>query len=141
MRYRLTGAQNPASRIDRVEVESASEEFPEGKILELDGRPVELNDDQYTKLSSFVKLEPVKDDDVVEAQVVDQPGVAIASQSTDNPPDLGTAPDIGSLDKEGLVAEFTRVRAQDPQALPELSERSNKEDLKKGLASHYGQEA
>jgi hypothetical protein len=141
MRYRLTGAQDPASRIDRVEVESASEDFPEGKVLELDGAPVELSDEQYTKLSGFVQLEPVKDGDVVEAQVVDQPGVTIASLSTDNPPDPGTTPDVGSLDKDGLVVELNRVRATDPQALPGLTERSNKEDLKKGLARYHGQEA
>jgi hypothetical protein len=140
MKYRLTGAQDPASRIDRVEVESASEDFPEGKVLELGGLPVELNEEQYTKLSGFVQLEPANEG-FVEPQVVDQPGVSISSLSTDNPPDPGTAPQVDNLNKDELVAEFNRVRTQDPNALPDLSERSNKEDLKKGLASYYGQEA
>lgn len=140
MRYRLTGAQDPASRIDRVLVEGSSEDFPDGKTLELDGDPVELNDEQVAKLSSFVRLEPVKDGDEPVAQTVDQPGVRLSSQSTDVPPDPGTAPDVGSLDKEGLVAELGRVRSRDPQALPDLTERSNKEDLKKGLSGYHGQE-
>lgn len=140
MRYRLTGAQDPASRIDRVEVEGPSDDFPDGKVLELDGEPVELSDDQYAKLSRFVRLEPIKDDDEPVAQTVDQPGVVLSSLSTDAPPDPGTAPDVGSLDKEGLVAELGRIRSHDPQALPGLTDRSNKEDLKKGLSGYHGQE-
>jgi hypothetical protein len=37
--YQLVGSQDPASRIDRVEVESPTEENPEGKVLELHGAP------------------------------------------------------------------------------------------------------
>lgn len=141
MKYRLTGAQDPSNRIDRVQVESPSEDFPNGKILELNGAAVELSDDQVAKLSPFVKLDAVKDSEDVVAQVVDQPGVQVASTSTDTPPDPGTTPQVSSLDKEGLVAELGRVRSQDPEALPELTDRSNKEDLKRGLARYHGQEA
>lgn len=141
MEYRLTGAQDPSARIDRVLVESASEDHPQGKVLELNGRAVELSDEQVGTLSGFVRLEAVKEGESVAAQVVDQPDVDLASRSTDNPPDLGTAPDVSKLDKDGLVALLDRVRAQDPQALEGLSERSNKEDLKQGLSAHYGQEA
>lgn len=141
MKYRLTGAQDPANRIDRVKVESPSEDFPDGKVLELNGEAVELSDEQVTKLSPFVKLDAVKGSEPVAPQVVDQPGVQVASSSTDTPPDPGTTPQVGSLDKEGLVAELGRVRAHDPAALPELTDRSNKEDLKRGLARYHGQEA
>jgi hypothetical protein len=141
MKYRLIGAQDPANRIDRVLVESPSDDYPDGKVLELNGAAVELNDDQVATLSAHVKLDPVRDSEDATAQVVDQPGVNLPSQSTDNPPDLGTTPDVSKLDKDGLVAELGRVRSQDPEALPELTDRSNKEDLKKGLSRYHGQEA
>jgi hypothetical protein len=141
MEYRLTGAQDPASRIDRVEVEGPSEDFPDGKVLELGGAPVELNNEQVSVLSSYVRLEPVKGEEQADVQTIDQPGVEITSRSTDIPPDPGTVPQVSDMDKEGLVAELGRVRSQDPAALPDLTERSSKEDLRKGLSNHYGQGA
>jgi hypothetical protein len=137
--YRLTGAQDPASRIDRVLVEDASDEYPDGKTLELDGPAVELSADQYSKLANFVRLQPSENDDV-EVQYVDQPGVHLQSMSTNVPPDPGTAPDVDSLSKEQLVQELARVRAQDPQAAEDVSEKSNKEDLAKALRRYHGQE-
>src|SRR3954468_7460216 len=141
MEYRLTGAQTPAGRIDRVAVESPSEDFPEGKVLELGGNPVELSDEQVSVLSNHVRLEPVKAAGDVVPQIVDQPGVAQPSQSTDVPPDPGTTPQISGLNKEELVAELGRVRSQDPAALPDLTERSSKEDLRTGLSDYHGLEA
>jgi hypothetical protein len=37
--------------------------------------------------------------------------------------------------------EYRLTGAQDPAALPDLTERSSKEDLRKGLSNHYGQGA
>lgn len=141
MKYRLTGAQDPADRIDRVEVEGASDDFPEGKVLELNGDAVELSDEQVQKLSPYVKLEPVKGSAAAPAETVDQPGVDLTSQSTAEPPDPGTVPEISSLNKDELVAELGRVRVQEPGALPRLSDRSNVEELKRGLRRYHNQEA
>lgn len=137
--YRLVGSQDPASRIDRVLVESPSEEHPNGKTLELGGAPVELSNDQLTKLSSFARLEPVKDSDPEEPLVVDQPGVERSSMSTDNPPDLGTTPDIDSLNQEELYAEVERARKRNPSAAPDVNSRSSKQDLRQALNDHYAQ--
>lgn len=139
--YRLVGAQNPADRIDQVLVESASEDYPDGKVLALDGPALPLSDDQYAKLSRFVRLEPVKPDRTPDLQIVDQPGVEVESLSTDEPPDPGTTPDIDGLSKGELVAELDRVRATDPTALPDMSERSNMDDLKRALNDYHGQGA
>jgi hypothetical protein len=139
--YRLAGTQDPASRIDRWVVEGPSEDFPEGKVLELGGSPLELSDAQYTVGSRFVRLEPVKAEKESQVQLVDQPGVNLVSLSTDNPPDPGTAPDVGSLSKDELVAELDRVRASDPSALADVSSSAKKEDLQKALRDHYGQGA
>lgn len=138
-KYRLVGSQDPTSRIEVVRVEGPSEDYPDGKVLQLDGDAVELSNDQVTKLAAFVRLEP-SDDAEPEPQVVQQPGVEYSSTSTDVPPDLGRVPDIGELDKAGLVAELQRVRSENPTALPRLSESSNKEELQKGLRRYHGQE-
>jgi hypothetical protein len=139
MEYRLTGAQDPSSRIDRVRVEGPSEDFPEGKVLTLGGAPAELSNEQVATLSNYVRLEAVKGATAASA-TVDQPGVPATSHSTDVPPDPGRVPEVHTLSKDELVGELGRVRHQDPAALPELSERSNKDDLQKGLANYYGQE-
>jgi hypothetical protein len=139
--YRLTGAQDPADRIDRVLVESPSEDFPDGKVLELGGEAVPLSEDQYVKLSRFVRLEPVKVTEEAQVQLVDQPGVERSSLSTDDPPDLGTAPDVDSLSKDELVAELERVRASDVTALRHVTSSSKKEDLQRALRDYYGQGA
>jgi hypothetical protein len=55
--YRLVGSQDPSSRIDRVVVEEPSAENPEGKVLELNGNPVELDDDQVMKIAGVARLE------------------------------------------------------------------------------------
>ena len=137
--YQLVGSQDPASRIDRVQVESPTDENPDGKVLELHGQPQELTDDQYSKLAPFVKLRPVPKEEVAETHFVDQPGVTLESQSTDVPPDLGTAPDVGSLNKEQLQTELARVQAEGN--LQDVDPKSNKEDLAKALREYHGQEA
>lgn len=105
--YKLVGSQDPASRIDRVEVESPSKESPSGKVLLLNGDSVDLSDEQYQRLSTFVRLEP-GDAPGEEAPLVDQPGVQLVSQSTDNPPDPGTTPPLDDMTKDELVAEADR---------------------------------
>jgi hypothetical protein len=137
--YQLVGSQNPDSRIDRVEVESPTEENPDGKVLELHGAPRELSDDQYAKLSRFVKLQPVPAEEAAEVQYVDQPGVNLTSMSTDVPPDLGTAPDVGSLDKEGLQTELARL--QGDGYLQDVDPKSTKDKLADALRKFHGQEA
>lgn len=137
--YQLVGAQDPANRIDRWVVESPSEENPDGKVLELHGAPVELSPEQYAVGSRFMRLQPVKAEETPEPQFIDQPGVNLTSLSTDVPPDPGTAPDVGSLDKEGLQAELARVQAEG--ALQDVSPKANKEELQKALRSYHGQEA
>lgn len=137
--YQLVGSQDPASRIDRVQVEGSSEDYPEGKFLELHGAPQELSDDQYYKLSRFVRLHPVADGETPDVQYVDQPGVALESLSTDDPPNLGTAPIVGSLNKEELQTELARVQAEGH--LQSVDPKSNKDDLAKALREFYGQEA
>lgn len=137
--YRLVGSQDPASRVDRVLVESPSDDYPQGKELLLGGDPVELNDDQVAKLSSYVKLEQVKSSDEQSAPLVDQPDVQRASTSTDVPPDPGTTPDIDSMNKDQLVEEVSRQQARSPSALQGVSSKSSKEELQNALRDHYGQ--
>jgi hypothetical protein len=125
--YRLAGAQNPADRIERWVVESPSDDFPDGKVLELDGVPVELTDDQYSIGSRFLRLEPVKSGDGdTEPPLVDQPGVALPSLSTDVPPDPGTLPDVEQMNNEQLRAEAERVGA-------DVSGKRSNEDLKRAI--------
>jgi hypothetical protein len=138
--YQLVGTQDPAGRIDRVQVESPTEANPDGKVLELNGAPKELSDEQYGKLAPFVKLELVPDEEGEVVQFVDQPDVNQPSRSTDVVPDPGTTPDVKPMDRNALVAELARVQAAEPGALPELNDKSNKADLAAGLASFYGQE-
>jgi len=133
--YRLVGSQSPDSRIERVRIESPSEDFPDGKYLELDGASVELNADQVAKLSHFVRLEPVdvkKEGEPV--QVVDQPGVHLPSQSTDDPPDPGVTPDIEQMNVDQLHAEARRVGADVPSG-------ANKEAIKKSIRQARGEES
>jgi hypothetical protein len=139
--YRFVGSQDPASRIDRVIVEDATEENPDGKILLLDGDPVELSNDQYSKLAMYVQLEPVTAQAGPVGLIVDQPGVEMTSRSTAAPPDLGTAPDVGALNKSELIGELERVRRSDPDALSDVSTSSSKDDLQKALRKYHGQEA
>jgi hypothetical protein len=124
--YRLAGAQDPANRIDRWVVESPSDDFPDGKVLELGGTPVELTDDQYSIGSRFLRLEPVKTGSDPEPTLVDQPGVALPSLSTDNPPDPGTVPALEDMDREQLRSEARRVGA-------ETAGNASKEDLKRSI--------
>jgi len=137
--YRLVGSQDPGSRLDRVLVESPSDEHPDGKTLELDGEPVELSGDQVAKISVFARLEPVKDSDPDLPPVVDQPGVDRPSMSTDDPPDLGTTQDLETLNQEELFDEVERARRRDPSAVPDVNARSSKQDLRKALNDHYKQ--
>lgn len=130
--YRLVGAQDPTNRIDRWRVESESDDFPDGKVLELDGEPVELTDEQYSIGSRFLRLEPVKPDGDPEPQLVDQPGVALPSLSTDAPPDPGTVPDIEQMNNEQLRAEAERVGA-------DVSGRRSNEDLKRAITAKRGE--
>jgi hypothetical protein len=124
--YRLVGAQDPASRIDRWVVESPSEDLPEGKVLELDGEAVELSNEQYQIGSRFLRLEPSKSDEEPVVPLVDQPGVELTSMSTDVPPDPGTVPAIEDMDREQLRSEARRVGAEAPG-------NASKEDLKKAI--------
>lgn len=131
--YRLAGSQNPESRIDRVRFESPSEEFPDGKVLELDGEPQELTDEQVVKLSTFVRLDPVNVKQEGEpAPIVDQPGVGLPSQSTDQPPDPGTLPDIESMNRDQLLEEANRIGL----ALPG---NSKVDDIKKAINERRAQ--
>jgi hypothetical protein len=61
------------------------------------------------------------------------------SLSTDVPPDPGTAPDVGALDKEGLQAELARVQAEGH--LQDVDPKANKADLQDSLRKYHGQEA
>ena len=137
--YQLVGSQDPANRIDQVLVESPTEDNPEGKMLVLHGEPKELSDEQYSKLSRYVRLEPVKASGEAEVHYVDQPGVNMPSQSTDSPPDLGTAPDVDSLSKDDLQTELARVQAEG--GLQDVSPKSTKEELQKALRDYHGQGA
>ena len=58
--YRLAGSQDPVNRIDRLVVGPPSEEFPDGKVLELGGDALELTDEEYAKAAGIARLEPVK---------------------------------------------------------------------------------
>lgn len=124
--YRLVGAQDPVSRVDKWVVESPSEEYPEGKVLYLDGAAVELDDRQYSIGSRFLRLDPVKATDEPEPQTVDQPLVQISSLSTDKPPDPGTLPAIEDMDREQLRTEARRAGVEVPG-------NASKEDLKKAI--------
>lgn len=137
--YQLVGSQDPASRIDRVNVEDPTEENPDGKVLELHGEPKELSDEQYATLSRYVKLKPIEEPEAAEVQFVDQPGVAAVSSSTAVPPVLGTAPEVDSLDKKGLETELARVQAEGD--LQDVSPKANKEELAKALRDFHGQGA
>lgn len=142
--YQLTGSQQPGGRIDRVLVENATDDHPE-KVMELDGDPVELSPEQYAKLSGFVRLRPIEKSEAkqleAEPDVVDQPGVDRTSTSTDDPPDTGTRPDIGSLSKEELGLEVERIRITNPGAMEGVTSRSNQKDMQSALRRYYGQEA
>jgi hypothetical protein len=137
--YRLVGSQNPADRIDRISVESPSDEYPEGKTLELNGEPVELDNDQVAKISAFARLEPVDASDPEEPPVVDQAGVDRTSMSTDRPPDTGTTPDLDSLSQDELFAQVEIERRRSGAALPDVNARSSKQDLRRALNDHYAQ--
>jgi hypothetical protein len=138
-KYRLVGSQDPASRIDRVLVESPTPDNPDGKVLELGGPAVELSAEQVAKLSNYARIEP-SDDIPLDELVVDQPGVNRTSQSTDVPPDPGTTPDLDSLSHEELVSEVERVRGRHAGALSDVNARSSKQELRKALNDHYAQQ-
>jgi hypothetical protein len=137
--YRLVGSQDPSGRIDAITVESPSEDYPDGKTLELNGAPVELDAEQVAKISAYARLEPVEESDPVEPPVVDQPGVDRPSQSTDNPPDLGTIPDLSALSQDELFAQVERERRGNPAVLSQVNARSSKSDLRQALNDHYAQ--
>lgn len=142
--YQLTGSQQPGGRIDRVVVENATGDHPE-KVLELDGEPKQLSDEQYARLSGFVRLRPIEKAEARqlenEPELVDQPGVQRTSTSTDVPPDPGTTPEVGSLNKDELALEVERVRLANAGAMEGVTSRSSKEDMQKALRRYYGQEA
>jgi hypothetical protein len=138
--YRLVGSQDPTSRIERVLVESPSDEYPEGKRLELGGAAVPLSAEQVAKLSAYARLEPVKESDAaVEPPIVDQPGVQRESMSTDNPPDLGTVPDFSNMSQDELYAQVERERRGNAAVMPDVNARSSKKDLQQALNDHYAQ--
>jgi hypothetical protein len=124
--YRLVGAQDPTNRIDRWVVESPSEDYPEGKVLERDGEAVELSQEQYSIGSRFLKLEPAQVTKELTELLVDQPGVERASASTDVPPDPGTVPPLEDMDRDQLRTEARRVGAEVPG-------NAGKDDLKKAI--------
>jgi hypothetical protein len=126
--YRLVGAQDPTNRIDRWVVESPSEEYPEGKVLERDGEAVELSQEQYSIGSRFLKLEPAQVTKELTELLVDQPGVERASASTDVPPDPGTTPPLEEMDRDQLRTEARRVGAEVPG-------NAGKDDLRKAITA------
>lgn len=142
--YQLTGSQQEGGRVDRVLVETATDDHPE-KVMELDGEPVELSPEQYAKLSGFVRLHPVSSKEARQLQaspdLVDQPGAERTSMSTNVPPDTGTTPDVGRLSKDELAVEVERVRLADASAMEGVTSRSSKEDMQNALRRYYGQEA
>lgn len=123
--YRLVGSSDPTSRIDRVEVERPSKEYPDGKTIELNGAPVELSDDQYYKLSGYVNLEPAEVAKGDVQPVVEQPGVNLPSRSTDP---LATI-DVDNATKDELAA-----------VVPDAPASATKEDLKKAVRGQKGEE-
>jgi hypothetical protein len=123
--YKLVGSQDPTSRIDRVEVERPSEDYPSGKVLELNGDPVELSNDQVSKISSFVRLEPTDAPEGDPVENVQQPGVNLPSRSTDP---IQTA-DVDSLKKDELQA-----------LVPDAPASATKDDLKKTVRERRGEE-
>lgn len=99
--YRLVGSQDPGSRIDRILFEGPSEDYPDGKTLELNGPAFPLSEDQYGKLSRFVKLEPADIEDYPQPNFVDQPGVNVESLSTDIKPEPAKAEGAKKSQKGG----------------------------------------
>lgn len=125
--YRLVGAQDPASRIDRWKAESPSDDYPDGKTLVLGGKPVELTEDQYAIGSRFLRLEPVSaEQQETQPVLIDQPGVALPSLSTDVPPEPGTLPDIDEMNNEQLRSEAERIGA-------DVSGKRSNEDIKSAI--------
>lgn len=101
--YRHVGFVDQSSRPERVEVEAPTAENPKGKVLILDGDPVELSDDQVTKISQWVRLQPVDAEEATDhaQQTIDQPvNPPMLSQSTDG--NTGTSPDFDEMELKGV---------------------------------------
>ena len=122
--YKLVGSQDPTSRIDRVEVERPSEDYPEGKVLELNGEPVELSNDQVSKIGGLVRLEPAEKPEGERVENVEQPGVNLPSRSTDP---IQSA-DVDKLKKDELQA-----------LVPDAPSGATKEELKETVRARRGE--
>jgi hypothetical protein len=106
--YRLVGSQDPSSRIDRVVVEEPSGDSP-GKVLELNGNPVELSDEQVMKISSVARLER---SDLEE-------GESVAEYGPEN------YPDESEEGEQADAPEGERQSASQPQAAEDQSAASS----------------
>lgn len=138
--YVLEGASDPASRIERVIVESPSADAPEGKVLLLDGEPKPLSSEQVMRLSAYVRLRETDAPNQGEAvQWVDQPGVELPSRSTDRPPQPGATPDLGAMGRDELRDEVARVRQADQGALDDLKGNASMDDMRRALREHYAE--
>lgn len=148
--YRLVGSVEPGSRIDRVEVESPSADYPQGKVLELHdpaqgriGNVVELDPDQTDKLSNYVELEQVTQEQVDNEALgvpIDQPDLDRSSDSTDDPPQTGHVPtedEVNAMSKDALDAEIASVRARNPTALDTIKGNATNEDKRAALLDYY----
>lgn len=119
--YRLVGSQDPGSRIDSVRVEDPSEEFPDGKTLELNGEPVALGDEQVARLSGFVRLEQVSEEEggaeaaeyTAEAYPDEQESSEQApEQSADQPAAAQPAPEDAQPEPQPEAQQVARPRAR-----------------------------
>jgi hypothetical protein len=106
--YRLGGSQDPSSRIDRVVVEEPSGDSP-GKVLELNGNPVELSDEQVMKVAGVARLER---SDLEE-------GESVAEYGPEN------YPDESEEGEQADAPEGERQSASQPQAAEDQSAASS----------------
>lgn len=141
-KYRFTRYVDPSSRPDSVQFESPSADHPEGRFLHFEGEAEELTDDQYVKLSRFIGLTEVTDEDEADTQFLAQPGLeGRESTSTDNPPQPGAVPDLSGENKQALV---DRIEARgggfdgvNTATGLDVNKGSSKEDLAAALNADY----
>ena len=140
--YELVGGVNENDRIDRVQVETASEDHPQGKFLRtadssLPGDTmVELTDDQVSRLAPYVSLRKVEDPgaDAASTLIVQQPGVPSESHSTDVPPKLGAIPHFDAMNFEDLrkLAGEREIEGRGGKSADELREMLANDYAEKG---------
>jgi hypothetical protein len=101
--YRLVGSQDPASRIDSVQVAD--------QTLELNGEPMELDDAQVADLSRYVRLEPVSEE---------QEGEVVAEYTAEDYPDTEQNAEAPAQDQP-VQEQQTGAEAQ-PEPQPEAQQ-------------------